>query len=114
MFFESVAYAMGGAGGGAEGGGSPVAAFMPLILMFVIFYFLLIRPQQKKAKQHKEVLAGLKKGDKIITTGGLYGRITSVEGDVLTVDLGNDLQVEVNRGFVSGLADRAPSGSKKS
>ena len=113
MFFESVAYAMGGAGTGAEGGGNPVAAFMPLILMFVIFYFLLIRPQQKKAKQHKETLAGLTKGDKIITSGGLYGRITSVEGDVLTVDLGNELQVEVNRGFVSGLSERAPSGSKK-
>jgi preprotein translocase subunit YajC len=108
MLFADAAYAM-GAGQGAEGG-NPIAALMPLILMFVIFYFLLIRPQQKKAKQHKEVLANLKKGDKILTGGGMYGRITEVDGDVLVVDLGNNQTVEINRNFVSGLAERAPKG----
>jgi preprotein translocase subunit YajC len=114
MLFADAAYAM-GAGQGAEGG-NPIAAFMPLILMFVIFYFLLIRPQQKKAKQHKELLANLKKGDKILTGGGMYGRIVEVDGDVLTVDLGNDNTVEINRNFVSGLSERAPktSSNKKS
>jgi len=115
MFFADVAYAM-GAGATAEGGGNPIAALMPLILMFVIFYFLLIRPQQKKAKQHKELLANLKKGDKILTGGGMYGRIVEVDGEVLTVDLGNDYTVEINRNFVSGLSERGPkaSSNKKS
>lgn len=110
MFFAETAFAMGATQGGAEGG-NPIAALMPLILMFVIFYFLLIRPQQKKAKQHKELLANLKKGDKVITGGGMYGRIVEVDGDVLTVDLGNNMSVEINRNFVSGLAERAPKSS---
>ena len=59
-----------------EGGG--LMGLLPLVLMFAIFYFLLIRPQQKKAKQHKEMLGNLKRGDSIITTGGIYGRIVEV------------------------------------
>lgn len=114
MFFTEVAYAMGAPAGGADAG-NPIAAFMPLVLMFVIFYFLLIRPQQKKQKQHRQMLADLKKGDKVLTGGGLYGRIQSIEGDVLSIDLGNDMLVEINRNFVSSLADHAPkdAGKKK-
>ncbi len=115
MFFsDSVAYALGAGGQGAGGEQSnPIMALMPLILMFVIFYFLLIRPQQKKAKTHKEMLGNLRKGDKVITSGGFYGRVLEVDGDVLTVDLGNNMTVEVNRNFISSLADRAPKSSKK-
>lgn len=109
MFFASTAYAM-GASGQAGGAGDPITAFAPLILMFGIFYFLLIRPQQKKAKEHRETLGNLKKGDYILT-GGFYGRIVQVEGDVLTVELAPNMQVKVNRQFVSGLAD--PAASKK-
>ncbi len=106
MFFPSLAYAMGASPqGGAQGGGNPIAAFAPLIIMFVIFYFLLIRPQQKKAKQHKEYLAALKKGDYVITSGGLYGRIVEVENEVLTIELNKDLQVKVNRSFITGAAE---------
>jgi len=110
MFFESVAHAMGAAPGadGAAGAGGGIQAMIPLILMFVIFYFLLIRPQQKKAKQHKELLAGLKKGDNIITNGGIYGRIVSVNGDVISIDLGNNVVVKINRGFVSNIAQDGP------
>jgi preprotein translocase subunit YajC len=108
MFFDSVAFAMGAAPGGDQAGGNPIGAFLPLILMFAIFYFLLIRPQQKKAKQHKELLAGLKKGDSIITSGGIYGRILAVNGDVLTIDVGGGAELKVNRGFVSGLAEGGP------
>lgn len=105
MFFESIAYAMGQppAGGGQ---GNPLVAFMPLILLFVIFYFLLIRPQQKKAKQHKEMLSALGRGDYVITGGGLYGRITAVDGDILTIDLGNDVEVKANRNFISSTTEK--------
>ena len=75
--------------------------------MFGIFYFLLIRPQQKKAKQHREYLAGLKRGDYILTGGGIYGRITEVHGDKLTIDIAKDLNIEINRNFVSGPGDAA-------
>lgn len=107
MNLIGTAYAMGAPAGGAEGGGNPIAAFLPLILMFAIFYFLLIRPQQKKAKQQKEMLQNLKVGDYVLTGGGMYGTITKVKDDVLTVELADNLTVKVNRNFVSGLAQPA-------
>ncbi|HKK32547.1 MAG TPA: preprotein translocase subunit YajC [Desulfomicrobiaceae bacterium] len=113
MFFENLAYAMGQTGGAAGQQGNPIAAFMPLIIMFAIFYFLLIRPQQKKQKEHKATLANLKRGDRIITGGGLYGRILEVKEDILTLDLGNDVQVQINRSFVSGLAEPKAQEPKK-
>jgi preprotein translocase subunit YajC len=112
LFSPSTAWALGAPQGGEAGGSNPLIGLMPLILMFVIFYFLLIRPQQKKAKTHREMLSSLKKGDRIITSGGMYGRIQEVDGDVLTIDLGNDVLVEINRSFVSSLSERAPRESK--
>ncbi len=100
----SIAYAM-GQGGGAGGGG--FSAFVPLILMFAIFYFLLIRPQQKKTKQHREMLNSLKKGDKIITGGGIHGRITGLTDTTLTVEIADKVRVKVNRGNVMALTQPA-------
>lgn len=120
MFFPSLAYAMGAVPTGGDAGGNPITAFLPLILMFVIFYFLLIRPQQKKAKLHREFLANLKRGDYILTGGGIYGRITDAHGDRLTVEIGKDLAIEVNRGYVAAPGDAAvaakpePKGKDKS
>ncbi|MGE4299484.1 MAG: preprotein translocase subunit YajC [Desulfovibrionaceae bacterium] len=114
MFFESLAHAMapGAAGGGGQGGA--FAAFMPLILMFAIFYFLLIRPQQKKQKLHKQMLTELGRGDYILTSGGLYGRITGASEEVLTVELAEGLEIKVNRNFVSGKVENpGVSGKKK-
>lgn len=105
MFFPSLAYAMGAVPTGGDAGGNPITAFLPLILMFGIFYFLLIRPQQKKAKLHREYLAGLKRGDYILSGGGIYGRIMEVHGDKLTVEISKDLNIEINRSFVSGPGD---------
>jgi preprotein translocase subunit YajC len=93
----------GGAGGGAGG----FSGFIPLILMFVIFYFLLIRPQQKKTKEHREMIANLKKGDRIITSGGLHGRITGLDESTLTVEIADKVRVKVARGNVGGRVQAA-------
>jgi len=90
-----IAYAM-GQGGGAGGGGGLIS-FMPLILMFVIFYFLLIRPQQKKQKNHRLMVSNLKNGDRIITTGGIHGRITSVSDNTLTIEIADKVRVKLHR-----------------
>ena len=90
----------GGTGGGQGGGFS---AFVPLILMFAIFYFLLIRPQQKKAKLHRELVASLKKGDKVVSSGGLHGVVTGLTDDVVTMEIAPKVRVKVSRGNISGL-----------
>ena len=97
----SIAYAMGqgGAAGGQGAGG--FSGFIPLILMFVIFYFLLIRPQQKKTKEHSEMISRLKKGDRIITSGGLHGRITGVSDTTATVEIADKVRVKIARSNVS-------------
>lgn len=103
MFLDSVAYAMGGGGGGAPGG-SGLTALIPLVLMFVIFYFLLIRPQQKRAKEHRDVLQNLKKGDFIVTNGGLYGRVVGLTDQVVTLEVAENVRVKVARSYVAGQA----------
>ena len=96
----SIAYAMGQGGDAAGQGAGGFSGFIPLILMFVIFYFLLIRPQQKKTKQHREMISGLKKGDRIITSGGIHGRITGIDETTLTVEISDRVRVKVARGNV--------------
>ena len=98
-----IAYAMGQGGAGAGGAGG-FGGLIPIILMFVIFYFLLIRPQQKRNKEHKEMIGNLKKGDRIVTTGGLYGRITGMDESTLTVEIADKVRVKVVRANVSALA----------
>ena len=78
---------------------SGIAQFIPLILIFVIFYFLLIRPQQKKVKEHKAMVENLKKGDKVVTSGGITGTITRiVDNDKVEVEITENVVVEVIRG----------------
>jgi len=117
MFFESLAFAIGAPAGG--GSGSPAemfAQFLPLILMVAVFWFLLIRPQKKRQQEHKSMLAGLRRNDTVVTTGGLIGRVVDIDGDILILDLG-DTKVRVGRGFVSGMFDSkalpAPKEKKK-
>ncbi|MGD2125395.1 MAG: preprotein translocase subunit YajC [Desulfobacteraceae bacterium] len=107
---DFLAYAMGTGGtGGGQGGG--FGAFVPLILMFAIFYFLLIRPQQKKAKQHKAMLAAMKKGDKVVTSGGLHGIITGLTAEVVTMEIAPKIRVKVSRGSVAGILRSDESGT---
>tara|TARA_Y100000588_G_C13563688_1_gene631513 strand:- start:27 stop:314 length:288 start_codon:yes stop_codon:yes gene_type:complete len=75
---------------------SGIAQFIPLILIFVIFYFFLIRPQQKKVKEHKQMVENLKKGDKVITSGGIVGTVERVmENEILEVRISDDVTVEI-------------------
>ncbi len=97
-----LAYALGGGGGGGQGGGG-FGAFVPLILMFAIFYFLLIRPQQKKAKLHKEMVSSVKKGDKVVSSGGLHGVVTGLTDEVITMEIAPKVRVKVSRGSVAGV-----------
>ena len=79
--------------------GSGIGQFIPLILIFVIFYFFLIRPQQKKVKEHKAMVDNLKKGDKIVTTGGITGTITRVvDNDKIEVEISENVTVTIIRG----------------
>ena len=78
---------------------SGIGQFIPLILIFVIFYFFLIRPQQKKVKEHKAMVENLKKGDNIVTSGGITGTITRViDNDKVEVEIAENVTVEVIRG----------------
>jgi len=87
------------------GDGGGFASLIPLVLIMVIFYFLLIRPQQKKLKEHRNLIGQLKKGDTIITGGGLYGKVTDVKDDTLKVDIADGVRVKVKRDTIVGLAD---------
>jgi preprotein translocase subunit YajC len=98
-------YAM-GTGGTGGGGGGGLGAFLPLIIIFAIFYFLLIRPQQRKAKQHKELLGALKKGDKVVSSGGLHGVITGLSDDIVTMEISPKVRVKVTRGSIAGVTRR--------
>jgi len=96
-----LAFAMGTQPGGQ--GGSQFMSFLPIILIFVIFYFLLIRPQQKRSKEHRMLLQNLKVGDNILTSGGIYGRVTGIKDDRITVEISDKVRVKVNRGNIAGV-----------
>ncbi|MGA0344624.1 MAG: preprotein translocase subunit YajC [Arenicellales bacterium] len=85
---------------GGEAGGS-LFSLLPLVVIFVLFYFLLIRPQQKRAKQHKEMVAALKKGEEIVTNGGLLGKVTDVDDNFVTVEIASGLNVRIQRQAVA-------------
>ncbi len=97
----STAFAMGAAEGGQAAGG--LAGFLPIIILFAIFYFLLIRPQQKKAKEHREMISNLKKGNRIVTSGGIYGTITSIDDTTIGVEIAEKVKIKLSRGNVAAL-----------
>jgi preprotein translocase subunit YajC len=86
-----------------QGQGDPLMSFLPLILIFVVFYFLLIRPQSKKAKQHREMTAALAKGDEVVTSGGLLGRITRVGENFVELEVSEGMTVKVQRPAIANL-----------
>ncbi|MFQ5971411.1 MAG: preprotein translocase subunit YajC [Alphaproteobacteria bacterium] len=90
------------------GDGSLFVSLMPLFLIFAVFYFLLIRPQQRKAKQHREMLGQLRRGDRVITGGGIIGTVTRVkpEDPELTVEIADGVRVLVARGTISSVLSK--------
>jgi preprotein translocase subunit YajC len=87
---------------GGVPGGFDLISLMPLLLIFVVFYFLLIRPQQKKMKQHRDMIGALKRGDRVLTAGGIIGTVVKVEEDnTLLVDIAKDVRVRVARSTIS-------------
>lgn len=105
-FFISDAMAAGG-----QAAESSFASLIPLLLIFVIFYFLLLRPQMKRAKDHKKMTAALAKGDEIVTSGGLLGRITKLDDSFITLEIAEDIKVKVQRSAVGSMM---PKGTLKS
>lgn len=113
MFFNDVAYAMGSAGqaGGDSAFGSPLSMnILLMVVIFAIFYFLIIRPQHKEAKRIKAMLAALKKGDRVITVGGIYGTVVEVRGDSVILDLG-DSTVEIGLKYIANVTESRPAAS---
>ncbi|NOY13492.1 MAG: preprotein translocase subunit YajC [Deltaproteobacteria bacterium] len=98
MATEAFAFAGNAAGQGQQGG---YEGIIMLVAMFAIFYFLLIRPQQKRAKQHKELVSALKSGDQVVTAGGLHGRISAVEETTVTVEVATGVKVKMNRSAIT-------------
>lgn len=86
-------------------GGSLLGSLLPLIVLFAIFYFLIIRPQQKQAKTHKEMVEALKKGDKIVTTGGIVVEIVKVDEEYITVKNVDDSQMKLVKQYVASKID---------
>ena len=111
--FVPPAYAQAAAGDG----GSGFEAFLPLILIFGVFYVLLIRPQQKKMKEHKVTLSAIRRGDKVVTGGGIVGTVTKVIDDLeITVEIADGVKVRVQRGLISTVLSKTEpvKGDKKS
>ena len=97
----STAFAMGQTDGAGGAGG--IAGFLPIIILFAIFYFLLIRPQQKKAKEHREMIANLKKGVRIVTSGGIYGTIQSIDDTTIGLEIAEKIKIKISRGNVAAV-----------
>ncbi|MFV0409150.1 MAG: preprotein translocase subunit YajC [Paracoccus sp. (in: a-proteobacteria)] len=101
--FISPAYAQ--AAGGA-GGASAITQFIPLILIFVIMYFLILRPQQKRVKEHRAMVEALKRGDQVITQGGLIGKVTDVKDEEISVEIAQGVKVRVVRSSITNVVNK--------
>ena len=97
--------------GGATSAQNSFISMLPLVLIFVVFYLMLIRPQNKKAKEHRSMIAALETGAEIATAGGIIGKVTEVSENFVTVEIANNVQVKVQRNTI---AQVLPKGTLKS
>ena len=98
--FFSIAYAQSAGDASSQ---SPFFQFIPLILILVVFWFLIIRPQQKKQKEHTRMVGSLKKGDQVVTNGGIFGTITKVGEDRITLEIASKVNIQIERQQVARL-----------
>jgi preprotein translocase subunit YajC len=96
----SNAFAMAGNAAGQQGGRPGYEGIIMLVIMFAIFYFLLIRPQQKRAKQHKELVEALKIGDQVVTAGGIHGKVAALQENVITLEVATGVKIKVSRSSI--------------
>ena len=89
-----------------EGGSSGLLGLWPIVLIFVIFYFLLIRPQQKKQKNHQKMLESVTKGDRVVTSGGLYGTVVGVKDNLVILKIAENVKIEVAKSAISHILPR--------
>jgi preprotein translocase subunit YajC len=103
--FISTAYAQAAAPAAAAPAGvmGTLGTFMPLILMFVVMYFLMIRPQQKRAREHREMMSALAKGDEVVTAGGMLGRVTKTGEQYVTLEIAANTEIVVQKSAVTTL-----------
>jgi preprotein translocase subunit YajC len=95
-----------GSGSGVAGGMGAIQQFIPLVLMFAIFYFLLIRPQQKKAKEHRALLDNIKKGDLVITAGGVHGKVASVEDGIVGLEIATGVVIKITKSYIAAINNK--------
>lgn len=95
----------------AQSSGNPMSSLFMLVILFVFMYFFLIRPQTKRAKQHRELVAALAKGDEVVTNGGVLARITNLSDQFITVEIASGVEIKVQR---SAIASVLPKGTIKS
>ena len=95
---------------GAAGPG-PLMTIFPFIIILVIMYFMVFRPQQKKLKQHQEMLNKLKRNDEVMTSGGIYGKVTEIKDQVVTLEVAPNVRIRVNRPQISAVTttDKSPA-----
>lgn len=98
--------------GAEQGGGSAFSAMLPFVAIFLLFYFLIIRPQQKQGRERKKMLADIKRGDSVVTTGGIRGRVVDADGDDLTVEIAKGTNIRMVRSGISEKTDPGPEDGK--
>lgn len=105
MYFLATVLAMAGSPGGGTGGGqaSWYSTLVPLLVIFAIFYFLMIRPQQKQQKKHREMLSAMRKGDKVITRGGMHGTIYGIADNIVTLEVAENVKIKFSREAVAAV-----------
>jgi len=102
----NIAYAMGNQAASGGQDGSKWMGLLPLVLLFVVFYFLLIRPQQKKAKQQMQFIDSLKIGDEVVTSGGIYGKVTGITNDTVTLEIAEKIRIKVLKSAIAMLVPK--------
>ena len=101
-------------GTGAEGeGGSTLVAALPFVLIFGLFYLLILRPQQKQSRQKEQMMKNIKRGDKVMTAGGIHGRVVNAEEDLLTVEIAKGVNIQIARANISSLINQEKADTKQ-